>query len=457
MTAPSAALPAATALLPEGRLPGMPNVHSHAFQRALAGCTEWAGPGADSFWSWRERMYALARQLAPADIEAIATWLYVEMLEAGYTSVCEFHYLHHQPDGRPYADPAATSRALIRAAAAAGIRLTLLPVLYQQGGFGGRPPGPAQRAFVHALPGYFALLEALRGGQGPLLRVGIALHSLRAVAPGALDEVLAWRAATDPQCPVHIHVAEQPREVAECQAWSGRRPVEWLLERGVVDAHWCLVHATHMTGEETHALARSGAVVGLCPTTEANLGDGLFPLAEFLAEGGRIGIGSDSHVSVSPVEELRWLEYGQRLATGRRNVAATAAEPHCGARLFRAALAGGARALGQAPARDRARDQARDRARDRTRDPATDLATASGWPLDDAIELDTSHPLLAGSAGDERLDRLVFAGNRPLVRNVYVGGREVVSEGRHPLAAEAAAKFGEVMQRLALQGPDGRA
>ncbi|MCC7330687.1 MAG: formimidoylglutamate deiminase, partial [Gammaproteobacteria bacterium] len=356
MTAPSAALPAATALLPEGRLPGMPNVHSHAFQRALAGCTEWAGPGADSFWSWRERMYALARQLAPADIEAIATWLYVEMLEAGYTSVCEFHYLHHQPDGRPYADPAATSRALIRAAAAAGIRLTLLPVLYQQGGFGGRPPGPAQRAFVHALPGYFALLEALRGGQGPLLRVGIALHSLRAVAPGALDEVLAWRAATDPQCPVHIHVAEQPREVAECQAWSGRRPVEWLLERGVVDAHWCLVHATHMTGGEARALAQSGAVAGLCPTTEANLGDGLFPLAEFLAAGGRIGIGSDSHVSVSPVEELRWLEYGQRLATGRRNVAATAAEPHCGARLFRAAVAGGARALGQAPARDLARD-----------------------------------------------------------------------------------------------------
>ena len=314
-------------------VPGMPNVHSHAFQRALAGRAEQAGHGLDSFMTWRERMYALSHRVSPDDIEAIATLLYVEMLEAGYTSVCEFHYLHHGPDGTPHADPAAASRALIRAAAAAGIRLTLLPVLYMHAGFGARPPEPSQAPFIHTVRDYLALLGKLLAEQGGLTRIGIAFHSLRAVSPEAIGEVLAWRASAAPDMPVHIHVAEQLQEVHECEAWSGLRPVEWLLERGAVDEHWCLVHATHMTEAETRWLAATGAVAGLCPTTEANLGDGLFPLAGFLAAGGRIAIGSDSHVSVSPVEELRWLEYGQRLTLGQRNVAASATERHTGARL----------------------------------------------------------------------------------------------------------------------------
>jgi formimidoylglutamate deiminase len=228
-----------------------------------------------------------------------------------------------------------------------------------------------------------------------------------------------------PDCPVHVHVAEQLLEVQECEAWSGLRPVEWLLERGWVDEHWCLVHATHMNGDEIGRLAATGAVVGLCPTTEANLGDGLFPLGDYLAAGGRIGIGSDSQVSVSPVEELRWLEYGQRLLHGRRNVASTAAEPHSGARLFRAAVAGGGQALGNAPVEA------------------------------DQLELDASHPLLVGSDGDELLDRFVFAGNRPLVTNVFVAGRQVVRDGRHALARTAAAGYADVMQRLCRPGRAG--
>ena len=417
-------------------LPGMPNVHSHAFQRALAGRAERAGSGPDSFWTWRERMYELSQQLTLADIETIATLLYVEMLEAGYTAVCEFHYLHHGPGGLPHSDPAAASRALVRAATATGIRLTLLPVLYMYSGFGQQPPLPSQAAFIHSVRDYLKLLDALCGEQSATLRVGVAFHSLRAVTAEAVEAVLAWRAKVAPDCPVHIHVAEQVLEVQECEAWSGRRPVDWLLERGWVDEHWCLVHATHVTNDEIRRLAATGAVVGLCPTTEANLGDGLFPLAQFLAAGGRIGIGSDSQVSVSPVEELRWLEYGQRLQHGRRNVAASATEPHSGARLVKAALAGGSQALGQATG-----------------------VIGTGHPAD-LLELDASHPLLVGGDeggnGDELLDRFVFAGNRPLVTNVFVAGRQVVRDGRHALAGAAVAAFAGVMQRICLPGPAGR-
>lgn len=408
-------------------LAGMPNAHSHAFQRALAGRTEHAGRARGTFLSWREQMYALARRITPADIEAIATLLYVEMLEAGYTSVCEFHYLHHGPDGRPHDDPAAGSRALIRAARAAGIRLTLLPVLYMHAGFGEQPPEPGQAPFLHSVRDYLALLESLRRDEDDLTRVGIAFHSLRAVGPRAMGEVLAWRAGAAPSMPVHIHVAEQVQEVHECEAWSGRRPVEWLLDRGWVDGHWCLVHATHMTDDETRALAATAAVVCLCPTTEANLGDGLFPLAEYLAAGGRIAIGSDSHVSVSPVEELRWLEYGQRLVHGQRNIGASIAEPHTGARLARAAVAGGGQASGYARVQDVGQ--------------GTGLAA-------DVVALDAGHPLLAGAEGDEVLDCLVFSGNRPLVQDVVVGGRTVVQAGRHPLAGEAAAGFAAAIRRL---------
>ncbi len=409
-------------------VPGMPNIHSHAFQRALAGRAERAGSGPDSFQTWRERMYKLSRRVTPADLEAIATLLYVEMLEAGYTSVCEFNYLHHGPGGARHADPVAASRALIRAATAAGIRLTLLPVLYMHGGFGAQPPEPSQAAFIHTVRDYLALLDTLRPEESGTIRIGVAFHSLRAVAPDAIDDVLAWRASAAPNCPVHIHVAEQLQEVRDCEAWSGQRPVEWLLKRDLIDKHWCLVHATHMTEDEVRSLAATGAVVGLCPTTEANLADGLFPLADFLAAGGRIGIGSDSHVSVSPVEELRWLEYGQRLVHGRRNIAASTTEPNSGARLFRATVAGGSQALGQETGR-----------------------IVVGHAAD-LVELDASHPLLTGADGDELLDCLVFAGNRPLVTSVLVAGRQVVRDGHHPLASNAAAGFAEVVTRLCQPG-----
>lgn len=405
-------------------VPGMPNLHSHAFQRAMAGSAERAGSGPESFWTWRERMYRLAQRLSPRDLETIATLLYVEMLEAGYTSVAEFHYLHHAPGGVRHADAAAASRAMLSAAATTGIRITLLPVLYMYSGFGAQPPEPEQAAFVHTVAEYLALLDSLLAEASGTVRIGIAFHSLRAVAPAAMAQVLDWRARHAPGCPVHIHVAEQLQEVHECEAWSGRRPVEWLLHQGFIDRHWCLVHATHTTEEELRGVAQAGAVVGLCPTTEANLGDGLFPLAEFLAAGGRFGIGSDSQVSVSPIEELRWLEYGQRLLHGRRSIAASETDPHCGSRLFRAAIDGGSRALGQCGA-----------------------AVAAGQAAD-LVMLDGSHPLLAGAQDEELLDRFVFAGNRPLVAQVTVAGREVVREGRHVLADEAAAAFRDLMNRL---------
>ncbi|MEO6226541.1 MAG: formimidoylglutamate deiminase, partial [Thermomonas sp.] len=299
-------------------LPGIANLHSHAFQRAMAGLAErqsdrspgahGAGEKQDSFWTWRDTMYRMAARFEPGTLHAVASQLYVEMLEAGYTQVCEFHYLHHAPDGRPYDDPAEMSRALVRAARDTGIRLTLLPVLYMTGGFDGRALGARQRRFGHDVDGYLRLLETLRRDQDDALRIGCALHSLRAVPADAMRRVVA---ALPQDSRIHIHVSEQIGEVQDCLAVRNARPVEWLLDNADVDQCWTLVHATHLTGGETRGIARSGATVALCPTTEANLGDGLFPLREYLDAGGAWGIGSDSHCSVSPVEELRWLEYGQ--------------------------------------------------------------------------------------------------------------------------------------------------
>ncbi|HEY4556465.1 MAG TPA: formimidoylglutamate deiminase, partial [Lysobacter sp.] len=298
------------------QLPGIANLHSHAFQRAMAGLAERrGGAGDDSFWTWRETMYRFAARFDPDTLHAVATQLYVEMLEAGYTTVCEFHYLHHAPDGRAYADPAAMSRALVAAARETGIRLTLLPVLYMTGGFDGRALAERQRRFAHSVDDYLALLESLRGETGPTVTVGCALHSLRAVPEDAMHAVLA---ALPDSTRVHVHIAEQTAEVDECVSVRGARPVRWLLDNAPVDARWTLVHATHLDAGEVRDLAASRATVAICPTTEANLGDGLFPLRDYLDAGGRWGIGSDSHVSVSPVEELRWLEYGQRLVTRRR-------------------------------------------------------------------------------------------------------------------------------------------
>ncbi|MGH6949008.1 MAG: formimidoylglutamate deiminase, partial [Kiloniellales bacterium] len=325
-------------------LPGLANLHSHAFQRAMAGLAERAGPAEDSFWTWRQAMYALASRLTPEGLQAIAAQLYVELLKQGYTAVGEFHYLHHAPDGRPYDDLATLSRAILAAAAESGIGLTLLPVLYGYGGFGGKPAGEGQRRFLNDPARFLTLIGTLIATTSgdPQLRIGIAPHSLRAVTPESLRETLRGLESLDASAPVHIHIAEQEAEVEQSLAWCKRRPVEWLLEEIGVDARWCLVHATHMSAEETLALANSGAVAGLCPTTEANLGDGFFPARDYLAAGGRFGIGSDSHISISPREELRWLEYGQRLLHRRRNLLAEGPGGSVGARLYKAALAGGA-------------------------------------------------------------------------------------------------------------------
>ncbi|MFQ5785862.1 MAG: formimidoylglutamate deiminase [Alphaproteobacteria bacterium] len=390
-------------------VPGMANLHSHAFQRAMAGLAERAGPGGDSFWTWRRVMYDFVARLGPGDVEAIAAQLYVEMLKAGYTAVGEFHYLHHAPDGRPYEDPAEMSARVIAAAQRTGIGITHLPVLYACGGFGGAPATEDQRRFLNDAGGFMRLVERLaaqHAGDGQV-RIGIAPHSLRAVTRELLAEVIAALDALDSRAPIHIHIAEQEKEVADCLAWSGAHPVEWLLANFEVAKRWCAVHATHMSETETGDLAASGAVAGLCPTTEANLGDGLFPLGDFIAAGGVFGIGSDSHISVSPIEELRWLEYGQRLARERRNVAVMPENPSVGAGLWRAALAGGARALGRPIG-----------------------ALAAGMRAD-LVVLDGDHPLLAGRDGDVLLDSLVFSGNANPVRDVIVGGRVVVSEGRH--------------------------
>lgn len=400
-------------------LPGMINLHSHAFQRAMAGLAERRGAGDDSFWTWRETMYDYATRVGPDDLQAIAAQLYVEMLKAGYTHVCEFHYLHHQPDGRPYADPAAMSEAIVAAAAEAGIGLTLLPVLYMTGGFDGRALDTRQRRFGHDVDAYLSLLATLRERLAAPQRLGMAFHSLRAVPPEALRTVLDSGVVDD--MPIHIHIAEQVAEVEGCLAARGARPVRWLLEHAPVDARWCLVHATHMDAGETGDLARSGAVAGLCPTTEASLGDGLFPLEDYLAADGAWGIGSDSHISVSPVEELRWLEYGQRLATRRRAVAARHAGERLGAVLWPGALAGGRRAAGldeEAAAQSR-------------------------------LRLDTDSPILAARRDSEIPDSFLFAGNTPLVRDVRVAGREVVRDFRHVDEDRIARRYRTTVEALA--------
>ena len=413
----------ATGSLGDWVLPGMPNLHSHAFQRAMAGLAERRGGVEDSFWSWRETMYGFAATIGPEELQAIAAQLYVEMLKAGYTHVCEFHYLHHQPDARPYAPAEAMSLALIEAAREAGIGLTLLPVLYMTGGFDGRALGERQRRFGHAVEDYLRLLEALHTHTADDLRVGIALHSLRAVPEVALREVLG--SAVAQTGPIHIHIAEQLGEVQDCLAVRGARPVEWLFDHAGVDARWCLVHATHLTADEMQQIARSGAVAGLCPTTEGNLGDGLFPLPAYLDAGGVLGIGSDSHISISPVEELRWLEYGQRLHTHHRNVAARRPGDSVGETLWREALRGGAQACGAPVGSLRAGARA------------------------DLIVLDENSPLLAARDARSMLDSFLFAGNTPLVRDVMVGGYWQVRDFHHHDEERIGARYHAVVERLA--------
>jgi formimidoylglutamate deiminase len=397
------------------RVPGIANLHSHAFQRAMAGLAERQTHPEDSFWTWREIMYRFAARMDPDSTYAVATQLYAEMLEAGYTTVCEFHYVHHQPDGSPYADPAAMSKALIAAARATGIRMTLLPVLYMTGGFDGRALSARQQRFGHGVEDFLRLLDGLRPLQDEQLRIGCAFHSLRAVPEAAMRDVLA---ALPAEAPLHLHIAEQVGEVQDCLAVRNARPVEWLLREFAVDRRWTLVHATHLAREEALGIASSGATVAICPTTEANLGDGLFPLRDYLQAGGRWGIGSDSHVSVSPVEELRWLEYGQRLVTRHRNIAVMAHSPSVGETLLHGVLESAADSTG-------------------FRDTG-----------DDVVLLDGDAPVLAGATADDVVDRWLFAGNRPLVKQVRVAGREVVVDGRHVEHEGIARRYGETLRQL---------
>lgn len=402
-------------------VPGIANLHSHAFQRAMAGMAERQTHPQDSFWTWRETMYRFADRFTPQTLRAVAAQLYAEMLEAGYTTVCEFHYLHHAPGGTPYADPAEMSWALVEAAAEVGIRLTLLPVLYMTGGFDGRALEPRQQRFGHDVEGYLDLLERLRAKEHGLFRVGCALHSLRAVPGAAMREVVD---ALPADSRIHIHIAEQLAEVDECVRVRGVRPVQWLLEHARVDARWTLVHATHLDDAELAGVAASQATVAICPTTEANLGDGLFRLRDFIDAGGRWGVGSDSNVSVSPVEELRWLEYGQRLVTRRRNIAVGPASTSVGETLLRGVLASAVAATGH---------------------PLD--ASGAAWPAD-VVVLDTDAPQLAGATDDDTVDQWLFSGNRSLVRQVRVDGRCVVDAGRHVDADAIATRYRDALAVL---------
>lgn len=404
-------------------VPGLPNLHSHAFQRQMAGSAESGSGSPDSFWTWREAMYRLASRVDPDQLEAIAAWVQAEMLEAGYTSCAEFHYLHHQPNGKPYRDRAEMSCRLLAATASSGIALTLLPVLYCRSGFGAGGVEPRQRRFHHVPGDYLELVARCRQAIAghPLHRVGIAPHSLRAVSREDLRPILEEPA--NRHVPVHIHIAEQPAEVSSCLAFHGAPPVAYLLREFDVDERWCLVHATHMEPDELRAAATSRAVAGLCPTTEANLGDGSFPGEAWLNAGGRFGVGSDSNVRMSAAEELRALELQARLRALRRIVLATPPQS-CGRSLYEQAAAGGGQALGQ---------------------PVGRIAPGCRG---DFVELDAQHVLLAQRSGDAVLDTFVFADDGAMIRTVWVAGQAQVRDGRHLCRARLEAAFRKAMAEL---------
>lgn len=388
-------------------IPGVPNLHSHAHQRAMSGLGEKAGANKDSFWTWRVAMYHYLERIQPEDLYHIAKMLYLEMLKSGYTNVAEFQYLHHDRNGKAFDNRAEMTLQCQQAAVDVGIGFTALPVLYNHGGFGGQPPIEGQKRFLNNAEGFLEIVSSIQQKQVNNLNVsvGIAPHSLRAVTGDLLHEVLDALSANKPV--THIHIAEQLKEVSDCVSWSGRRPVEWLFENFNVDERWCLIHATHMTQEETRSLATSGAIAGLCPTTEANLGDGFFNMVQYGNERGHWGIGSDSHISISPVEELRWLEYGQRLLTNERNVLSEDTSPHTGQTLLTAALKGGASACDRAIGK-----------------------IAVGKRADFTV-LDSSHPRLYGREAEQLIDSWIFSGNENCVSHVFVGGDCNVADGHH--------------------------
>lgn len=404
-------------------LPGMGNLHSHSFQRGMAGLAELRGSTTDSFWTWREIMYRFANRIGPDELQAIAAQAFAEMLESGFTHVGEFHYVHHDADGKPFANPAEMGSRIAAAAEEVGIGLTLLPVLYMASGFGGRPANAEQHRFLSGIDDYARLLSETRSAVSRHgMQVGVAPHSLRAVTPDALTVAVALADGA----PIHIHIAEQVREVEDSIAWSGLPPVRWLMENADVDERWCLVHATHMTREEIAMLAASGAVAGLCPITEANLGDGIFPALPYLEAGGAFGIGSDSNILIDVAEELRGLEYSQRLHHRSRNVLASADATSTGRRLFDDAISGGARALGIA---------------------AHGLRPGA---VINMLALDCSHPTLWGKQGDELLDGWIFGGGRGMIDTVWTDGVRRVAQGRHVAREPIRQRYREALGTLLL-------
>ena len=404
-------------------IPAVANVHSHAHQRFLLGLAEKAGPGADSFWTWREVMYGFALKLGPEELEAVAAQLYMETVKSGFSVIGEFQYLHHQPDGTPYDEPAELSLRCLSAAEQAGIAITVLPTLYNFGGFGGQPSVPGQRRFVNGADRFLKIYEALQAvsANHPLRRLGISPHSLRAVTVDLLKVIIDGIESTSP---IHIHVAEQTKEVDDCLAWSGKRPVDLMLDSFDVSPRWTAIHATHMTEAETARLAKSGAIAGLCPTTEANLGDGIFPAVDYRRHGGAIAIGSDSHITVSPAEDIRMLEYSQRLRDRTRNALAGGPGQSTGRTLFDAVLKGGAQSMAHPIG-----------------------ALAPGYRADITV-LDTDHPALIGREKDDALDAWIFSGGNLCVKDMIVGGIHVVKDRHHAREDEITRNFRAAIRRL---------
>lgn len=407
-------------------VPAMPNIHSHAHQRLMQGLAERAGfarTGQDSFWTWREIMYGFAMKLGPDDLEAVAAQLYVEMLKAGFSVVGEFQYLHHQPDGTPYDNPAEMSLRCLSAANQAGIAVTMLPTLYNFGNFGGKQPGDGQRRFLNNADRFLGIFEKLKSeiGANPLWRLGFSPHSFRAVTHDLLTAVIG---GIDTAAPIHVHVAEQNKEVTDCLAWCGNRPVQYMLNQYEITGRWTAIHATHMTAQESARLAKSGAIAGLCPTTEANLGDGIFPAVDYLAAKGAIAIGSDSHISVSPAEDLRMLEYSQRLRDHTRNALSGGPGLSTGRSILERALRGGARSMTQPVGR-----------------------LAPGYRADIAV-IDDDHSTLIGRTGNNLLDTWIFSGGNVCVKDVFVAGRQLVRDRHHIHEDEIAARFRSTVKRL---------
>ncbi|WP_036180398.1 formimidoylglutamate deiminase [Marinomonas sp. MED121] len=417
-------------LLSGPTLPSLVNLHSHAFQRAMAGMAEVSLNPNDSFWSWRDLMYKMVHKLTPDDVRIIATQLYIDMLKAGYTQVAEFNYLHHDPKGRAYNQLNEMGLQLAQAGDQAGLGVTLLPVLYSHSGFGGQTPNEGQARFINSTEQYLALHQASQASLAghKLHKMGGCFHSLRAVTQGQIQDVMGAldktsNKASNKTMPIHIHIAEQQKEVRDSISFSGQRPVQWLANEIGLDERWCLVHATHLDQNEVTAIAKSGAVAGLCPTTEANLGDGIFPGVDYIAQGGRWGIGSDSHVSLSLVEELRTLEYSQRFRDEQRNRLYTEGEHHVGDYLFQAARQGGNQAC----------------------------QVALGLELGnraDFMVLDNRHPFIAASKNEDLLNRWLFATNENLIRHVYVAGNQVINDFKHQAETQSNLEFTALLKRL---------